>query len=66
MSTQVPATAALDGCGPAYVADVHDAIPENELPANEKETGALYQPLASGGRDGAAVAVGEESSTFMK
>ncbi len=56
---------ALAVAGPAYVVEVHDAMPENELPWNAKATGASYQPLESGGRDGVAVAVGEEVSTLI-
>jgi hypothetical protein len=63
LSVQLPATVVSTESGPEYVAaGVHDAIPENELPLNENATGWLYQPLESGGREGAADAVGEEVS----
>jgi hypothetical protein len=39
-------------------------MPENAVPARETVTGWLYQPFASGGRSGTAVADGLEVSTF--
>jgi hypothetical protein len=67
LSVQLPATVALGASGPAYViAGVHEAMPEKAAPANEKETGWLYQPLQSGARAGATVAVGDDSSTFTR
>jgi hypothetical protein len=44
------------------VLGVHDAIPEKEQPLTEAMTGRVYQPLESGGRDGAADTVGLEAS----
>ena len=41
-------------------------MPEKELPLMAPATGWLYQPFESGGRAGVTVAVGEESSTWMK
>jgi hypothetical protein len=64
LSTQVPKTVALRLEGPAYVVDVHDTMPENEDALTAAGTGWLYQPPESGGREGAAVAVGEEVSTW--
>ena len=42
---------------------MQEAMPENELAVTAAMTGWLYQPPESGGRDGTAVAVGEEVST---
>src|ERR1700729_1356101 len=39
-------------------------MPENAVPARVTVTGWLYQPFASGGRSGVAVAVGAETSTW--
>ena len=39
-------------------------MPENAVALTVAESGWLYQVVASGGRDGATVAVGEEVSTF--
>jgi hypothetical protein len=64
LSVQEPVMVALGVDGPAYVlGGLHDAIPENELPAKETATGWSYQPLTSGGRASVAVAVGVEVST---
>ena len=41
-------------------------MPENAVPLTVAVSGWLYQPVESGGRDGATVAVGEEVSTWMK
>ena len=61
---QVPATLALSVSGPPYVLPaVHAAMPEKALPLKETESGWLYQPFESGGRDGIADAVGFETST---
>ena len=38
-------------------------MPEKAVPAKLTETGWLYQPFASGGRSGVAVADGAEIST---
>jgi hypothetical protein len=44
---------------------VHEAIPENEEPLTAAATGWLYQLPESAGREGAAVAVGDEISSLM-
>jgi hypothetical protein len=47
------------------VAVVHDAMPENAFPLNAIVRGWLYQLFESGGRVGAPVAVGAETSTWI-
>ena len=64
LSRQVPLTVAVVESGPEYVAGVHETIPENEVPLTVAVTGWLYQPLKSGARAGAAVAVGEDVSMW--
>jgi hypothetical protein len=39
-------------------------MPEKALPARATVRGRLYQPFASGGRSGVAVAVGAETSIW--
>jgi hypothetical protein len=64
LSAQPPLNEVPPVFGPAYVVvAVHQAIPENALPWKEIVTGWLYQPFASGGRDGTALAAGDEIST---
>ena len=40
-------------------------MPEKALPWKDTATGWLYQPPESGGREGAAVAVGEGQAQFV-
>jgi hypothetical protein len=64
LSTQEPLTAAAASSGPEYVfAAGHEAGPEvASVAAKLTVSGALYQPFAFGGREGAAAAWGAVAS----
>ena len=66
LSVQLPLIVAAGESGPPYIAEVHELIPEKELPWKATGTGWLYQPLKSGGRPRTAVAVGLEISTLRR
>jgi hypothetical protein len=51
LSVQLPVTVALVVSGPEYVLEVHDEMPENDVPSTVALTGLTYQPLwAESGR----------------
>lgn len=64
LSTQLPPTVAVLLSGPEYVLGVQETIPEKDFPLTVAVTGWVYQPLKSGGRDGATDADGLDVSTF--
>ena len=67
LSVQLPVTVAVGEAGPEYVAEVQDAMPENELPWKEIVSGWLYPSHWSRARgDAVAVAIGEVVSTSIK